>query len=36
MTSVDFNFNFLCGRPNGASSPTTCVHLSLTHSLKTS
>ena len=32
MTSVDSNFNFLCGRPHGAlpSPPSTCVHLSLT------
>ena len=26
MTSVDFDFNFLCGRPHAS----TCVHLSLT------
>src|SRR6218665_1334880 len=34
MTSVDSNFNFLCGRPHGAGppSPSTCVHLSLTPS----
>src|SRR6218665_3676167 len=34
MTSVDSNFNFLCGRPHGAGPPppTTCVHLSLTPS----
>src|SRR6218665_2548964 len=33
MTSVDSNFNFLCGRPHGAGPPlpsSTCVHLSLT------
>src|SRR6218665_3242657 len=29
MTSVDSNFNFLCGRPHGAGPP---VHLSLTPS----
>src|SRR6218665_4029192 len=31
MTSVDSNFNFLCGRPHGAGPPpqSTCVHLSL-------
>src|SRR6218665_484823 len=32
MTSVDSNFNFLCGRPHGTgppSPPSTCVHLSL-------
>jgi len=35
MMSVDSNFNFLCGLPHGAgppSSPSTCVHLSLTPS----
>src|SRR6218665_1287471 len=34
MTSVDSNFNYLCGRPHGAGSPppSTCVHLSLTPS----
>ena len=32
MTSVDSNFNFLCGRPHGAGPPSTCVHLSLTPS----
>ena len=34
MTSVDSNFNFLCGRPHGAGppSPSTCVHQSLTPS----
>src|SRR6218665_668670 len=34
MTSVDSNFNFLCGRPHGAEPlpPSTCVHLSLTPS----
>src|SRR6218665_2955654 len=32
MTSVDSNFNFLCGRPHGAGPPppSTCVHPSLT------
>ena len=30
MTSVDSNFNFLCGRPHVAGPPSTCVHLSLT------
>src|SRR6218665_1367780 len=31
MTSVDSNFNFLCGRPYGAGLPlSTCVHLSQT------
>src|SRR6218665_1371043 len=33
MTSVDSNFNFLCGRPHGAGPslpPSTCDHLSLT------
>src|SRR6218665_3904121 len=32
MTSVDYNFNFLCGCPHGAGPPppSTCVHLSLT------
>src|SRR6218665_2376946 len=32
MSSVDSNFNFLCGRPHGAGPPppSTCVHLSLT------
>jgi len=32
MTSVDSNFNFLCGRPHGSlpPPPSTCVHLSLT------
>src|SRR6218665_694910 len=31
MTSVDSNFNFLCGRRHGAGPPppSTCVHLSL-------
>src|SRR6218665_1237882 len=31
MSSVDSNFNFLCGRPHGAGPhpPSTCVHLSL-------
>src|SRR6218665_3020507 len=34
LTSVDSNFNFLCGRPHGAGPPppSTCVHLSLTPS----
>src|SRR6218665_528605 len=35
MTSVDSNFNFLCGRPHGAGPPfplSTCVHLSPTPS----
>jgi len=31
MTSVDSNFNFLCGRPHGAGPPPP-VHLSLTPS----
>src|SRR6218665_279124 len=33
MTSLDSNFNFLCGRPHGAGPPlppSTCVHLSPT------
>jgi len=31
MTSVDSNFNFLCGLPHGAGHPpATCVHLSVT------
>jgi len=32
MTSVDSNFNFLCGRPHGAwpLPLSTCIHLSLT------
>jgi len=37
MTSVDSNFNFLCGRPHGTVPllpPSTCVHLSLTPSLR--
>src|SRR6218665_2589896 len=29
MTSLDSNFNFLCGRPHGAGPPSS-VHLSLT------
>ena len=29
MTSVDYNFNFLCGHPRPLP-PSTCVHLSLT------
>src|SRR6218665_848962 len=35
MTSVDFNFNFLCGRPHGVGPLplSTCVHLSLSHLL---
>src|SRR6218665_2916963 len=34
MTSVESNFNFLCGRPHGAGPPplSTCIHLSLTPS----
>ena len=38
MTSVDSNFNFLCGRPHGAwpAPPSTCVHRSLTPSVWTS
>jgi len=36
MTSVDSNFNFLCGRPHGAGPPSACVHLSLTPSVWTS
>src|SRR6218665_410076 len=35
MTSVDSNFNFLCGLPHGAGPPpppSTSVHLSLTPS----
>ena len=34
MTSVDSNFNFLCGCPHGTwpLPPSTCVHLSLTPS----
>src|SRR6218665_3488335 len=34
MTSVDSNFNLLCGRPHGAGPPppSICVHVSLTPS----
>src|SRR6218665_2119044 len=34
MTSVDYNFSFLFGRPHGAGPPppSTCVHLNLTSS----
>src|SRR6218665_2531647 len=34
MTSVDSNFNFLCGRPHGAGPPSTCVHMGLTLPLR--
>jgi len=28
MTSVDSNFNFLCGRPHGAGPSSPCPHAS--------